>query len=306
MAYIKKIIAFAITAVLLFAFVPQVNAKPSATVTIPVSHEIKGVESSDEVFHFTIKKLTDEAPLPKETTLQIQGNGTANFNFDFDITGRFDYEVREVEGGKQSTKYDNTVYKVIITSVFDDSGNIQTNVILEDGTSVKPENVNFVDYSQKVATITPIIQKKITNNKNYKDKFRFCIEGENVNEKCSIKGAGETTLRELEYDKPGVYKYTVYELKDDSSDWNYDTKKYEYIVTVKEDDGKLTAVANYEKMSFTNEPTIIRKTKKLISKVTGNDDTAQTGDFNNYLGIAAIICIALFAMLLFAAKIRKR
>jgi len=310
MIYVRKPIIFALFALIVMTFFPPVYARAPNTVTIPVSHMIEGQNSSSEMFEFAISKVTENAPEPRENSIQINGNGSAEFKIDIDSVGRFDYEIREVEGNNKAIKYDTTVYKIIIAATYNDSGDITTSVILENGTNIKPEEVKFVDRSRNTVSVTPKIQKSIKGDKEYKDKFRFCMKSKNEKKTCSINGAGKTTFPQMTFKKPGVYKYTVYELKDNPSDWKYDTKKYDYTITVVENNGVLEIAESHERMSFTNEPTLLRKAKKVVAKVTGNDDgnnpknNAKTGDFNHYIRLVAIIGIILFIILIIAAKKR--
>ena len=302
----KRLAVIATALMLLFSCV-SVNASDNATISLPIEHKID--IQTDEVFNFAIEKTSEDAPLPENTTVQIKGNGSESFQIHYDTAGRYIYTVREIEGGTKSIKYDDTVYKVIVSVTYVDD-KLTPTVVLDDGEETKPDKIIFEDDSQAAATVSPKVKKEITDDKDYKDVFRFKLEAETespVKEATAkIKGAGVTTFPNISFDKVGTYKYKVYELKDHTSKWKYDDTEYTFTVTVTEKDGKLTAKTNKDVMTFTNSPKLLRKAERLAKIVAGHSGTSKTGDTAVWLGAATMVAAGALVIMLCLGIRRKK
>ena len=293
----KKIIPITVALMLLFSFIPTVSAAETATVVIPVEHKVEGGET-DETFSFVIERANDDAPMPENTTLQIKGNGENKYVITYDTAGKFVYRIKEVEGGNSAMKYDERVYSLTV-AVTELDGKLTASAILDDGREVKPEKVEFVDYLQESATVSPRVIKKIYKDNEYKDRFDFVLEGEGKKLETYHEGAGVCEFPVLSFDKPGTYKYKISEVEGKKSMWHYDDKVYDYEVVVTKEGDKLTAKANLDEVTFTNKPTMARKVKKVKEIIT---NTTKTSDTVRYLGIAAVVGLIALAVMAVVKK----
>ena len=319
----KKIIIQSLLIVSLLMFsVTSVFA--GSKVTIPIENTST---DNNEEFSFVMKKCSEECPDPKNSTIKIKGTGSSEFELDINKAGRFDYDVSEVKGNNSLMAYDDSKYRIIIVST-ESEGRYQTSVILENGTEIKPDKVAFVNESKNSVSIIPLIEKRISDNKDYEDEFRFELKGEGVENVTSVKGEGTAAFPKLVFDKTGTYNYKVKEIKDNETDWNYDENEYDYRVTVKEENGRLVASANYKKMTFTNSPTLAKEIKRIVNVITNSDPKGEsksdkvkndpksdknvkdpkigkgpiTGDTAKCLGIVALIALAV----IFASGIKRK
>lgn len=86
---------------------------------------------------------TNDAPQPKDKELTIKGSGSGNFEITAEEPGTYEYKVFERKGSDSNVEYDDTTYKVTVFVTSDDRGNLDYQIILSDGTDVKPTQINF-------------------------------------------------------------------------------------------------------------------------------------------------------------------
>lgn len=109
-----------------FAFVFAAAGAVSAQATeydpvsakVPVTVEVSGSGSAeaakDQTFTFTIAGADGEKVLPEQTSLSVQGAGTAAFYLAFDEVGEHHYTVTQTAGSAERWGYDTQVYDVAV------------------------------------------------------------------------------------------------------------------------------------------------------------------------------------------------
>lgn len=116
----------------------------SITVSIPVTLQIDGTISSSEKFTFELKSI-DNAPLPENTIVEIEKNGTVSFgDITYDIPGIYDYQVMQKSGSTKNIKYDNTTYYVTVSVVNGDNGELESVVAVHTDAEKKSKKADIV------------------------------------------------------------------------------------------------------------------------------------------------------------------
>ena len=138
-----------IAAVAAALFVQQIPVRASFEYT-PIDIEIPFSVSEEDIdesvsYKVVIEPREENAPEPKETEKTINGSGKGTFEIVADEPGTYSYKIFERKGADENIQYDGTSYivKVFVTS--DDEGNLDYQIILSDGTSVKPKDVKFIN-----------------------------------------------------------------------------------------------------------------------------------------------------------------
>ena len=141
--------------------------KPASVETeLEIEKLVEGnAPEEDEVYTFELKG-NDGAPVPADTTVEIEGAGTAVFgSWTYTEAGIYVYEVSEIAGSSNNCNYDKTVYTVTDT-VTDENGvlTVSRDIADDDGKSVG--GVIFVNtYEDDV----PTDEEDSTSSKPEKD-----------------------------------------------------------------------------------------------------------------------------------------
>ena len=114
---IRRIPAVLLLVVLCLAVFPiSAFAAGTMEVKIPVSIELSGETPSPEETYTVVLQAVDDAPMPSESTLKIQGSGMAVFPaIRYSTPGIYCYTVAQQIGDHERGHYDETVYYVKVT-----------------------------------------------------------------------------------------------------------------------------------------------------------------------------------------------
>ncbi|MDO0919964.1 MULTISPECIES: FctA domain-containing protein [unclassified Enterococcus] len=208
------------------------------THTLNVQKLLHGRELKDGEFTFY---LVDEAGSVILTQTN-DGNGQVTFD---DITynepGDYHYTIREKAGDDPTITYTDKELKVTVTVTEEDSQLIATAVY--EGNQVF-EN----DYTPKAGSVVLNAEKILTGRSLQAEEFDFELvdEAGTVLQTKANDATGKIYFDALPYDKAGEYRYTIREKAGTDGTITYDAKELAVVVTVTDEDGQLTAVAEYE------------------------------------------------------------
>ena len=186
-------------------------------------------------------ELVDE----EGTVLQTKANdATGQIYFDalaYEETGEYRYTIREQAGNDGTITYDTRELAVVVT-VTDEDGQL-TAVAEYEGNQVFENS-----YQPKVGSVLLSAEKVLTGRTLQANEFDFELVDEegNVLQTKANDATGKIYFDALAYDETGEYHYTIREKIDSDGTITYDTKELAVVVTVTDEDGQLTAVAEYE------------------------------------------------------------
>ncbi len=206
--------------------------------------EHKNLEADE--FEFTLSAVTENAPMPTDTTVKNDANGKFQFGkIEFTKTGEYKYTVTEKNTEKNGYTYDETVYNITVT-VTDEGFDGQLDVAVEGvGNADAPEIKFFNKYAPKPVDVTiganGELSKELTGRDLEANEFEFAIlEGET--EKATAKNAADGKFEfTLSFTKAGTYEYTVIEKNNAIKGITYDDSIYGVKIEIVDEDGQLKA-----------------------------------------------------------------
>jgi pilin isopeptide linkage protein/LPXTG-motif cell wall-anchored protein len=186
-------------------------------------------------------ELVDE----EGTVLQTKANdATGQIYFDalaYEETGEYRYTIREQAGNDVTITYDTRELAVVVT-VTDEDGQL-TAVAEYEGNQVFENS-----YQPKAGSVVLSAEKVLTGRTLQANEFDFELVDEegNILQTKANDATGKIYFDALPYEETGEYHYTIREKIDSDGTITYDTKELAVVVTVTDEDGQLTAVAEYE------------------------------------------------------------
>ena len=146
----KYIWILCLISVLLF-FPTKIFAFEQANVKVPVHINLEGDFAEEkESFQIELKRLTKEAPMPKESfgdtyLLNLEETLTGDIEIKVETLGVYTYSIRQVPKQKAGWSYDETSYTCMIyaTAAFD--GNMEVTVFVENADKEKLPSVDFTN-----------------------------------------------------------------------------------------------------------------------------------------------------------------
>ena len=179
------------------------------------------------------------------TVLQTKANdATGKIYFDalaYDEAGEYRYTIREKAGNDGTITYDAKELAVVVT-VTDEAGQL-TAVAEYEGNQVFENS-----YQPKAGSIVLSAEKVLIGRTLQANEFAFELVDEDgtVLQTKANDATGKIYFDALAYDEAGEYRYTIREKTGTDGTITYDTKELAVVVTVTDEDGQLTAVAEYE------------------------------------------------------------
>lgn len=176
-------------------------------------------------FQFVLK---DEKGNVVQTVGNTADGRVAFSNLSFEKPGTYTYTVEEVKGNKEDIIYDGMKAKVSIT-VTRDGEALVSNV-------TNPKDTIFNNYVKelKPAKAKFVLTKVLAGRQLQDGEFSFVLKDEkgNVVQTVTNDAKGNINFDSINYDKPGVYYYTVEEVKGYESNVVYDSMVAKLKVTV--------------------------------------------------------------------------
>ena len=176
-------------------------------------------------FQFVLK---DSAGHIVETVGNTADGRVAFSELHFDKAGTYTYTVEEVKGTNEDIVYDGMKATVWITVTRDGDALVST--------VANPKDTVFNNYVKDVQPAKAKFElTKVLTGRNLKDgEFSFVLKDDkgNVIQTVTNNAQGNISFENIVYDKPGVYYYTVEEVKGNEADVVYDNMVAKFQVTV--------------------------------------------------------------------------
>ena len=220
-------------------------------------------------FTFTLKALTEGAPMPKDKTVTNDGNGNVTFGTlafnsnnleDVDQAGdgsrekTFKYSVTEF-GNVPGVENDSKRTKEFELTLKDDGEGNLTVIPKETNNLFTFTNTYRVEKLSSSVTDQIDITKKL-DGRDLKDgefKFRLMEDGKVM--EATNDANGKVTFDKITYTKPGSHTYTVCEENDGKGGVIYDSNSYTvYTLVVDNGNGKLEATHRIDKEISGDQP----------------------------------------------------
>ena len=214
---------------------------------------LEGQDLRDGQFEF---QLLDES----EDVLQtVTNNPDGRVIFDeiqYVEVGEYAYTIREITGAQGGIDYDTSEFGVIVTVTDDGEGQLTATEEYVDG------KVEFTNTYNTEPETVQFEARKILEGRDLKDdQFEFELvdsEGE-VLKTASSNAEGQVIFEEITLDKVGEFIYTIREVVGVLGGVTYDSKEFDFKVTVK-DNGVGNLHAEVEEIDgpavFTNSYTV--------------------------------------------------
>ena len=176
-------------------------------------------------FQFVLK---DSAGHIVETVGNTADGRVAFSELHFDKAGTYTYTVEEVKETNEDIVYDGMKATVWITVTRDGDALVST--------VANPKDTVFNNYVKEVQPAKAKFElTKVLTGRNLKDgEFSFVLKDDkgNVIQTVTNNSKGNISFENIVYDKPGVYYYTVEEVKGNEADVVYDNMVAKFQVTV--------------------------------------------------------------------------
>ena len=176
-------------------------------------------------FQFVLK---DSAGHIVETVGNTADGRVAFSELHFDKAGTYTYTVEEVKETNEDIIYDGMKATVWITVTRDGDALVST--------VANPKDTVFNNYVKEVQPAKAKFElTKVLTGRNLKDgEFSFVLKDDkgNVIQTVTNNAQGNISFENIVYDKPGVYYYTVEEVKGNEADVVYDNMVAKFQVTV--------------------------------------------------------------------------
>ncbi len=152
----NKVFLPAVMAVLILAALLIIPAQPVSatfeytpiTIKIPFTVSEKNIKDK-ETYDVVIEPLDSSFPQPVKDVISVEGGSSASFEIVADEPGTYGYRICERKGSDKDITYDDRSYEVTVFVTSDDDGNLEYQIVLSDGSSVKPTSVKFVNTSEE-------------------------------------------------------------------------------------------------------------------------------------------------------------
>ena len=176
-------------------------------------------------FQFVLK---DEKGNVVQTVGNTADGRVAFSNLSFEKPGTYTYTVEEVKGNNEDIIYDGMKAKVSITVTRDGEALVST--------VTNPKDTIFNNYVKelKPAKAKFVLTKVLAGRQLQDGEFSFVLKDEkgNIVQTVTNDAKGNINFDSINYDKPGVYYYTVEEVKGYESNVVYDSMVAKLKVTV--------------------------------------------------------------------------
>ena len=221
-------------------------------------------------FTFTLKALTEGAPMPKDETVTNDGNGNVTFGtLAFNSNNLEDVD-QAVDGSREKTfKYSVTEFGNVPGVENDSKRTKEFELTLKDDgegnlTVIPKETNNLFTFTNtyRVEKLSSSVTDQIDitkklDGRNLKDgefKFRLMEDGKVISEAANDAN-GKVTFDKITYTKPGSHTYTVCEENDGKGGVIYDSNSYTvYTLVVDNGNGKLEATHRIDKEISGDQP----------------------------------------------------
>ena len=244
---------------------------------------------------------------PEETKETSSAEGQDGFGeIQFIHAGTYEFEITEINDGKQGYGYDTSTWILKVT-VEDIDGKLQVakdgvQYAKADGTGANADAVLFENsYSTEETEYAPQISKILTGDPTPVDKtFNFTLERNTTaetsgtpedgavisNDQTTIIGEDNRSFGNITFDKAGTYHFTIAEVPGSDAGYTYDPLKWDLEVVVEDQDSILTVVshtyirtdADGQEVTSDEEATFTNEYEVVPTGYTPTVTKAMTGD----------------------------
>lgn len=220
-------------------------------------------------FTFTLKALTEGAPMPKDETVTNDGNGNVTFGtLAFNINNledvdpaddgsrekTFKYSVTE-SGNVPGVENDSKRTKEFELTLKDDGEGHLTVIPKETNNLFTFTNTYRVEELSSSVTDQIDITKKLDGRDLKEGEFKFRLMEDGKVMEATNDANGKVTFDKITYTKPGSHTYTVCEENDGKGGVIYDSNSYTvYTRVVDNGNGKLEATHRIDKEISGDQP----------------------------------------------------
>ena len=231
---------------------------------------------------FTFQLLDEKGNVLQTKTNNIGnplvGNvGSVNFDaIEYTSEGTYVYTIKEVPGSEMGMIYDHSAYEVVVTVTRNAvTGNYEAQVEYKTADGKEPVFVNVFNPLSVEVTITA--NKELSGRDLRRGEFHFVLSGNDTELKATNNKDGLITFGPIEYNKAGVYEYTIHETAGKESGMEYDKNSYGVTVTVTDTNGVLTAEVDYTDgdIVFQNTYTGVPASAKISAKKSLKTDSLR-------------------------------
>lgn len=230
----------------------------SITDQIKIDKQLTGRDLKKGEFTF---ELLEDGDVVATGSNDTSGNVTFD-KITYTQPGHHTYTVREVNNDLGGVTYDDQAYTVYTQIIDQGNGKLKAEhqaVVQMDNefAPIEGNKITFTNKYEAKGTTASIGAVKRLTGKDLKDgQFTFQLKDENgkVIDEAKNDKAGAISFKALEFDKAGIYKYTISEVNDKQKEIKYDTSEKTVTITVKDSgEGYLQAQVESEKqLIFTN------------------------------------------------------
>lgn len=216
--------------------------QPASTkANISVNKNLRGRALKADEFSFNLMDANGQVL----ETVKNDAQGKVNFSdISYDKAGSYQYTITEENTGLAGVVYDKTPIQVTVTVTDDGKGQLHTAVAYKD-MDTSFDNSYLPDGAGAYISAT-----KVLTGRALKDgEFSFSLQDQDGKEieKVTNDSQGKINFAKLNYDKVGVYHYTISEINNGLAGVTYDKQAIQVTVTVTDDgQGKLIATVSYQ------------------------------------------------------------
>ena len=238
---------------------------------------------------FTFELKDADGKVLQTKTNDADGN-VAFDKIDYTSAGTYNYTISEVKGTEDRVTYDETVHNVTV-NVEDQGGQLVATTTYDDGSTVAPEFTNT--YKAQPTTASLEATKTLTGRtlKDGEFEFRLTPVDGAPGEAQTVRNdaEGKVQFGQIEFTKPGSYKYEISEVKPASAENGMDYDDSVYTVTVnvenKDNSGQLVATVDYgtdadEVPQFTNAYTATGSATLAVQKTVNGAKPDKSAQFD--------------------------
>jgi len=218
------------------------------------------------------------------------------------MAGIYSYEIQQtVVSAQTGYTYDRKVYRVEVYAT-NTAGGLQADVVVYNENGLKVPNITFENQYAPLASdpsimVDPPVKKTVSGSPDKDGTFTFKLEAENKSNPMpsgsadgvklmTIVGPGEEDFGTWSYTETGVYAYTISEVNNGQTGYNYDTTVYTITDNVTDANGQLTVTrtvtnaANQpvDAYDFVNKYTSVRGAGGLSGGIANIARGIKTGD----------------------------
>ena len=247
---------------------------------LEVNKILTGRQLQKDEFEFELKE-DGKAGVLQTAKNGVDGKVTFK-EIEYKKAGNYHYTITEKKGQLGGITYDTKEVKATVKITDNGKGQLHSEIFYDNNDTTFNNK-----YSSKKTSAAFDVTKVLTG-RNLKDQeFEFELKNDAtgaVEDTAKNNTAGKVQFKTLEYDKAGVYKYTITEKNNKLGGVTYDNTEIKVTVTVT-DDGKGNLVAKVEyandKRTFNNTytPQATSATFDVTKELTGRKLKAQEFEF---------------------------